>query len=76
MNRPIEPNLQPVFDRIDFVAKAVDGVVQAITGESYGFVIQIVAKQEGCASLMVTNISDQDAVISATESWLAEMRKK
>lgn len=74
MSRPIEPKLQPVFDRIDDVAQAIDGVVKAITGESYGFTLQIISKQEGCASLVVTNLKMEDA-IPATEAWLAEAKK-
>ena len=73
--RPIEPHLQPVYDRLNDLAAAIEAVLRATTGERCGFTLFIHAGKAGHATLMVTNLATIEGVHASLAEWLEHSKQ-
>lgn len=65
--RPIEPQMQVLWDRLDDVSALLDGFVQILVGERRGVTLMVHPAQEGFATLSISNLKDN---VEAVRAWL------
>lgn len=58
MKRPIEPEMQVLWDRIDDVVGLLDGFVRILTGQQHGLTLMVHPIKEGFATISVSNLTN------------------
>jgi hypothetical protein len=66
--RPIEPEMQLLWERLDNMADIVGGLIRAIVGEDRGFMLMVHPGKEGFATISISNLKSNREVVAA---WLA-----
>ncbi len=73
MNRPIEPDMLLLWARIETVCAAVDQIIRSLVGEGRGFTLMVHPETHACATLSVTNRTEN---VEAIREWLRNMDLK
>ncbi len=73
--RPIEPEMQLLWERIESVARTLDNLVITLVGEPRGFTLILHAKSKGNASLSVSNLASHEENYKVVAAWLAAAKE-
>jgi hypothetical protein len=68
--RPIDPSMLLLWERIDSLCASLDYAIQALVGESRGFTVMIHPRSRDCATLSVTNQTEN---IEHVREWVSRM---
>lgn len=71
--RPVEPDMLLLWARLESVCASIDHQIRAMVGAPRGFTIMIHPDAPGCATLSVTNQTEN---VEAVREWLRNMDLK